>query len=101
MPARPVDLVKNDRSFIEPVLRDRSAYAIVKAVLGMCRDMGGPTVAEGIETVEQRDLLRELGCSHGQGYLFGPPVTLSVRVPVPAPPRPRRSALDDRQVRSA
>ncbi|MCW2713081.1 MAG: hypothetical protein JWN88_128 [Frankiales bacterium] len=97
----PVDLVKIDRSFIEPVLRDRSAYAIVKAVLSMCRDMGLPTVAEGIETVEQRDLLRELGCTHGQGFLFGRPVPLSVRVPVPTPPRPRRSASHDRQVRSA
>ncbi len=84
----PVDLVKIDRSFIEPVLSERSAYAIVKAVLGMCRDMGLPTVAEGIETTEQLDLLRELGCSHGQGYLFGRPVPLGVRATVPPPPRP-------------
>ena len=87
----PVDLVKIDRSFIEPVLSERSAYAIVKAVLSMCRDMGLPTVAEGIETTQQLDLLRELGCSHGQGYLFGRPVPLGVRAPVP-PPRPRPPA---------
>jgi diguanylate cyclase (GGDEF)-like protein/PAS domain S-box-containing protein len=92
----PVDLVKIDRSFVEPVLTDRSAYAIVKAVLSMCRDMGLPTVAEGIETVQQRDLLRELGCSHGQGYLFGKPVPLSVRVPVPISPRTRQPSSDDR-----
>ena len=96
----PVDLVKIDRSFIEPVLHDRSAHAIVKAVLSMCHDLGLPTVAEGIETVEQRDLLRELGCSHGQGFLFGRPVPLSVRVPVSATPRFRRAPSDDRQVRS-
>ncbi|MDQ6650224.1 MAG: EAL domain-containing protein [Actinomycetota bacterium] len=90
----PVHLVKIDRSFIEPVLTDRSAYAIVKAVLSMCRDMGLPTVAEGIETEDQLDLLRDLGCSNGQGYLFGRPVPLTVRVPVP--PRPRMPALTGR-----
>ena len=85
----PVDVVKIDRSFVEPMLTDRSCYAIVKAVLSMCRDMGLPTVAEGIETTAQRDLLLELGCSHGQGYLFGHPRPLPVRIPVPrsaAPP---------------
>ena len=82
----PVDLVKIDRSFVEPVTSDRSALAIVKAVVSMCRDLGLPTVAEGIETPQQHDLLRELGCSHGQGFLFGRPVPLAVRVPVPARP---------------
>ncbi|GAC1322658.1 MAG: EAL domain-containing protein [Mycobacteriales bacterium] len=86
----PVHLVKIDRSFVEPVLTDRSAFAIVKAVLSMCRDMGLPTVAEGIETEQQLDLLRELGCSNGQGFLFGHPVPLTVRIPVP--PRPRGPA---------
>jgi diguanylate cyclase (GGDEF)-like protein/PAS domain S-box-containing protein len=81
----PVDLVKIDRSFIESVLTDRSAYAIVKAVLGMCRDMGLPTVAEGIESQAQLDLLTSLGCSHGQGYLFGKPVPLPMPVRFTAP----------------
>jgi diguanylate cyclase (GGDEF)-like protein/PAS domain S-box-containing protein len=79
----PVHLVKIDRSFVEPVLADPSARAIVKAVLSMCRDMGLPTVAEGIENRDQLELLRELGCSHGQGYLFGRPIPLRARVLVP------------------
>jgi EAL domain-containing protein (putative c-di-GMP-specific phosphodiesterase class I) len=79
----PVDVVKIDRSFVEPVLRDRSAHAIVKAVLSMCQDLGLPTVAEGVETFAQRDLLRDLGCTHGQGYLFGRPAPLPLRTPVP------------------
>jgi diguanylate cyclase (GGDEF)-like protein/PAS domain S-box-containing protein len=81
----PVDMVKIDRSFVEPMLTDRSAYAIVKAVLGMCHDMGLATVAEGIEREDQLDLLRRLGCSHGQGYLFGKPTPLQV-APLEAPP---------------
>jgi diguanylate cyclase (GGDEF)-like protein/PAS domain S-box-containing protein len=72
----PVDTVKIDMTFVSPLLEDRSAHAIVKAVLGMCADLGLQTVAEGIETQAQLDLLREMGCSHGQGYLFGRPAPL-------------------------
>ncbi len=79
----PVHMVKIDRSFVQPVLSDRSARAIVKAVLSMCQDMGLPTVAEGIEAEDQLDLLRELGCSHGQGYLFGRPIPLNARIVIP------------------
>ena len=78
----PVDVLKIDRSFVAPLLHDRSAYAIVKAVLGMCADLGLATVAEGIEDQAQRDALRSMGCSHGQGYLFGRAEPLATRQPV-------------------
>ena len=78
----PVDVVKIDRSFVAPLLEDRSAHAIVKAVLGLCADLGMSTVAEGIETEQQRDLLQAMGCSHGQGYLFGHAEPLATRHPV-------------------
>jgi len=84
----PVHLVKIDRSFVEPVLSDPSARAIVKAVLSMCRDLGLPTVAEGIENTAQLDLLRALGCSHGQGFLFGRPIPLQAPVMIPSQGRP-------------
>ncbi len=84
----PVQLVKIDRSFVEPVLSDPSARAIVKAVLSMCRDLGLPTVAEGIENTAQLDLLRALGCSHGQGFLFGRPIPLQAPVMIPSQGRP-------------
>jgi diguanylate cyclase (GGDEF)-like protein/PAS domain S-box-containing protein len=77
----PVDVLKIDRSFIAPLLEDRSAYAIVKAMVGMCADMGVATVAEGIETSAQSDALRQMGCSHGQGYLFGHAEPLATRQP--------------------
>jgi diguanylate cyclase (GGDEF)-like protein/PAS domain S-box-containing protein len=89
----PVDMVKIDRSFVEPMLTDRSAHAIVKAVLGMCHDLGLPTVAEGIEREDQLEALAQLGCSHGQGYLFGRPQPLATPVPfaLRSTPLPRRS----------
>ena len=69
----PVSMVKIDKSFITPLLEDPGALAIVRAVLSMCRDLGIPVVAEGVETEAQADRLAELGCSHVQGYLFGRP----------------------------
>ncbi len=78
----PVDVVKIDMSFVAPLLTDPSAHAIVKAVLGMCADLGKETVAEGIESEEQLAVLREMGCTHGQGYLFGRPSPLHAPVPV-------------------
>jgi EAL domain-containing protein (putative c-di-GMP-specific phosphodiesterase class I) len=52
-------------------------------MVGMCADMGVSTVAEGIETVQQSEALRAMGCSHGQGYLFGRPVSLAASAAVP------------------
>lgn len=96
----PVDVLKIDRSFIAPILEDPSAYAIVKAMVGMCADMGVSTVAEGIETVQQSEALRAMGCSHGQGYLFGhaeplasrQPLVVRSSVPEQAPPERRTGA---------
>ncbi len=94
----PVHLVKIDRSFVHPVLFDKSARAIVKAVLSMCLDMDLPTVAEGIEGHDQLELLRDLGCSHGQGYLFGRPIPLRARV---LPPRiPAEGTVPTKLLRS-
>jgi EAL domain-containing protein (putative c-di-GMP-specific phosphodiesterase class I) len=45
----------------------------------MCRDLGVPVVAEGVETEAQADRLAELGCSHVQGYLFGRPRSVAVQ----------------------
>ncbi len=69
----PVTTVKIDKSFVTPLLEDPSALAIVRAVVGISRDLGIATVAEGVETTDQAELLAELGCSHAQGYLFGYP----------------------------
>jgi EAL domain-containing protein (putative c-di-GMP-specific phosphodiesterase class I) len=74
----PVSMVKIDKSFIAPLLDDCGAVAIVRAVLGMCRDIGIPVVAEGVESQAQADMLAELGCSHVQGYLFGRPRSVAV-----------------------
>jgi len=69
----PVSAVKIDRSFIAPLVYDRTTAAIVHRLVQLCRDMGIQSVAEGIEEEAQVELLEQLGCTHGQGYLFGRP----------------------------
>ena len=68
-----LDVVKIDRVFIEHLATDPLARRLVSAVVDLCADTGMDVVAEGIETLEQADVLRDLGCPHGQGFLFGPP----------------------------
>jgi diguanylate cyclase (GGDEF)-like protein/PAS domain S-box-containing protein len=69
----PVSAVKIDRSFVAPISRDQGTTAIVHRVVELCRDLGIKSIAEGIETDQQANVLRDLGCTHGQGYLFGFP----------------------------
>ena len=69
----PVDKIKLDRSFIMGLPLDQGSVAIVRAVLAMARDLGIRTNAEGVESREQMESLRLLGCQEGQGYLFGKP----------------------------
>ena len=71
----PVNILKIDRMFVSELGQVGEDRAIVAAVIGMARALGMTTIGEGIETAEQHDLLRELGCDQGQGYLFSPPMT--------------------------
>jgi diguanylate cyclase (GGDEF)-like protein/PAS domain S-box-containing protein len=70
----PVDTLKIDRVFISGLTRNRGDDAIVVAVITLAHALGMRVVAEGVETTEQRDRLRELGCDFAQGYLFARPL---------------------------
>jgi diguanylate cyclase (GGDEF)-like protein len=67
----PVDTVKIDRSFIGPEINDTN-YDITKAIINLAHSLGLDVIAEGIETETQLEILKELGCEYGQGYLFAP-----------------------------
>ncbi len=71
----PVDILKIDRSFIDGLPDDAESSVIVAAIIGMAKALGLDIVAEGVETVEQRDCLTRLGCPNAQGYLFQRPRT--------------------------
>jgi len=70
----PIKTLKIDRTFIRDILSDYDDKTIAIATISIGHSMGLKVIAEGVETKEQFDLLRELGCDEAQGYYFDPPV---------------------------
>jgi len=70
----PVDIIKIDKSFVDPLGTEPAGAAIVSSILGLAQSMGLSVVAEGIERPDQLERLLELGCDLGQGYLLGKPL---------------------------
>lgn len=69
----PLSELKVDRSFVHGALKDRKSLAIVSAIIAMARELEVKTVAEGVETPEQLQMVRERGCDQYQGYLCSRP----------------------------
>jgi len=93
----PFDKIKIDRSFIEGISEENDCAAIVEAVIDMAQRLNMTTTAEGIETVEQREKVRELGCTELQGYLFSRPKPLAEILPLLAP----RAEMVEREASAA
>jgi diguanylate cyclase (GGDEF)-like protein/PAS domain S-box-containing protein len=70
----PVDILKIDRSFIDQIDRRRDSRALARAIIELGRSLKLTTVAEGVETAGQADLLLRFGCEHAQGFLFARPM---------------------------
>ena len=71
----PIDTLKIDRAFVRDMASDANDAAIVRAIVGVAKSLGLALVAEGIESAEQLDCLRRLGCECGQGFFFSPSVS--------------------------
>ena len=71
----PLDLIKIDQLFVR-ALDPSSDSSLVRAILAMAVSLGLMSVAEGIETPEQKNVLMQLGCPYGQGYLFAHPAPI-------------------------
>lgn len=69
----PIDGFKIDKSFVSGLDKNENDTAIVHALIGLAQSMHLTVVAEGIETKQARDSLKELGCVQGQGYLYSRP----------------------------
>lgn len=70
----PVEILKIDRSFVQDVADDGRDRAVIAGMVAMAAALGMRTVAEGVETLQQAEVLRDLGVDEGQGWLFGRPV---------------------------
>jgi EAL domain-containing protein (putative c-di-GMP-specific phosphodiesterase class I) len=69
----PIDVIKIDQSFVATLDRDPGGVAIAGGIITFARGLGIRTVAEGVETAGQADILRDLGCDLAQGWFFGRP----------------------------
>jgi diguanylate cyclase (GGDEF)-like protein len=69
-----LDVLKIDKSFIAPLGQFAERHAIVHAIISMAHALGISVVAEGVETAEQLEVLRHLGCDEIQGYFFAKPL---------------------------
>lgn len=74
--ALPFDRIKIDHSIVTRVMEDPARASIAAAILRLGESLNLPIVAEGIETAQIADRMRAMGCSIGQGYLFGQPMNL-------------------------
>ncbi|MBW3571238.1 MAG: EAL domain-containing protein [Gemmatimonadetes bacterium] len=70
----PLDVLKIDRSFIVAMAGGSKHVAIVRAIIALAAALGLETTAEGVDDPAQATLLHEMGCTYGQGYLWGRPV---------------------------
>jgi EAL domain-containing protein (putative c-di-GMP-specific phosphodiesterase class I) len=89
--ALPADILKIDRSFLSPQEDKPPSTAMLEGILGLAHKLSLDVIAEGIEKPEQQHLLRDLGCTMGQGYHLsrpGPPqmieALLLAQAPIPA-----------------
>lgn len=69
-----IDYLKIDRAFTSGLLDDESDLALTEAIIVMAHKLGIATIAEGVETEQQKDILVQLGCDFLQGYLFSRPL---------------------------
>ncbi|MGO4548795.1 EAL domain-containing protein [Paenibacillus sp. 2TAB23] len=73
----PIAIIKIDRSFITDMDAYQGGLSIVKTIVSMGHDLQKQVVAEGVETKEQRDRLRQLGCDKAQGFFYHKPLPLA------------------------
>ena len=105
----PFDKIKIDRCFVTDIAEPGGSSGIVQAVVNIAAERNMTTTAEGVETEQQQLLLRALGCSEMQGYLFSPPRPAAEirqlcfahrdQTAAPAPARKRRAHGPSRRPR--
>ena len=90
----PIVGIKIDRSFVAPLPGDPKAVEIVHSIVLLARSMGLSVTAEGVETMEQFEALRDLGVDFAQGFFFSPAVDVAAVMLLQSRCISRRSAVE-------
>ena len=72
----PFDIIKIDKSFVQKVTENDTSLAVVRSIISLCHALGLRVTGEGIETLDHYEVLRQLECDFGQGYLFARPLPI-------------------------
>jgi len=78
----PVDRIKVAQAFVDSIATEPGGAAIVRAMIGLARELGIDLVAEGVETNDQLELLKAWGCRDAQGFYFAEPLTAEFLTPL-------------------
>lgn len=70
----PFDILKIDKSFVQPISSDSQSLGVIPAILAIAQTFNMQVIAEGVETLEQAEHLKQLNCPLGQGYFFAKPL---------------------------
>ncbi|MBL4877243.1 MAG: EAL domain-containing protein, partial [Cohaesibacteraceae bacterium] len=70
----PLDQIKIDRAFVQDLPDSAESLAIIEAISILSRGLGMDVIAEGVEQIEQAEILSRAGCQFGQGWLYGRPM---------------------------
>lgn len=72
----PVDILKIDKGFVDEIAESKRSSIIVQQVVEMAKKMKIGTLCEGVETLQQADFLKDIGCDMAQGYLYSKPIPM-------------------------
>jgi EAL domain-containing protein (putative c-di-GMP-specific phosphodiesterase class I) len=73
----PIDTLKIDKSFVDEIVTDSKDAAIARTIVQLAENLGLRTIAEGVETEEQVNMLRLMGCDEFQGFYFSKPMSVA------------------------
>ncbi len=69
----PIDILKIDKSFLRRALESETEHRVIKSITELAHGLNLRVVCEGVESAEQREILKEMGCDYIQGYYFAKP----------------------------
>lgn len=92
-----VDYLKIDKYFVDDMLIDKTSFTLISSMVEMGHKLGYGIIAEGVETLEQLNILKDLGCESVQGYLFSKPVQAAEISTLMTPESTNRYPLQYRQ----